>query len=52
LGHARIATTQRYAHLDADPIRRASQNIGQQIAAALGEAPSGQSAEVVSIRRR
>jgi integrase len=52
LGHARIETTQRYAHLDADPIRRASQNIGQQIAAALGEAPSAPAAEVVSIRRK
>jgi len=35
LGHTQAATTQRYAHLDADPIRRASDAIGATIAAAL-----------------
>jgi integrase len=37
LGHARASTTQRYAHLDTDPLRRASNHIGAQLAAALGE---------------
>ena len=35
LGHTQAATTQRYAHLDADPIRRASDASGAKIAAAL-----------------
>jgi integrase len=35
LGHTQAATTQRYAHLDADPLRRASEAIGGRIAAAL-----------------
>lgn len=35
LGHTQAATTQRYAHLDADPIRRAADAIGATIAAAL-----------------
>jgi integrase len=35
LGHTQAATTQRYAHLDADPIRRAADAIGVTIAAAL-----------------
>jgi integrase len=36
LGHKEAATTQRYAHLDSDPLRRAANEIGGQIAAALG----------------
>jgi integrase len=47
LGHTQAATTQRYAHLDADPLRRASNAIGTSIAAALGEG-SG-SSEVVNL---
>ena len=35
VGHTQASTTQRYAHLDADPLRRASNAIGEQIAAAL-----------------
>lgn len=38
LGHTQALTTQRYAHLDADPLRRASNTIGETIANALGEA--------------
>ncbi len=38
LGHREAATTQRYAHLDADPLRRAANEIGGQIAKALGDA--------------
>jgi integrase len=40
LGHTQAATTHRYAHLDADPVRRAAETIGATIAAALGGAPS------------
>lgn len=36
LGHTQAATTQRYAHLDADPVRRASEAIGTQILDAMG----------------
>ena len=35
LGHTQPSTTQRYAHLDNDPLRRASKRIGSVIAAAL-----------------
>jgi integrase len=35
LGHTQAATTQRYAHLDADPLRRAADAIGATIAAAM-----------------
>lgn len=35
LGHAQAATTQRYAHLDNDPLRRAADTIGAEISAAL-----------------
>ena len=37
LGHTQAATTARYAHLDADPLRSASEVIGGRIAAAMGE---------------
>jgi integrase len=36
LGHREAATTQRYAHLDNNPLRRAANEIGGQIAKALG----------------
>jgi integrase len=35
LGHTQASTTQRYAHLDADPLRRAVDVIGDTIAAAM-----------------
>lgn len=35
LGHTQPDTTARYAHLDADPMRRATNMIGNQIAAAM-----------------
>lgn len=35
LGHSQAATTNRYAHLDADPLRRAVDVIGASIAAAM-----------------
>ena len=37
LGHTQASTTQRYAHLDADPLRRASEQIAGHIATAMGE---------------
>lgn len=54
LGHKQVATTARYAHLDIDPQRRASEYIGGQIAAALGELrPSHDGGgEVLSLKRR
>jgi integrase len=52
LGHTQASTTARYAHLDADPLRRASERIGGQIAAAMGgQKPSGgEQATVVQLR--
>ncbi|MBN9347695.1 MAG: tyrosine-type recombinase/integrase [Devosia sp.] len=38
LGHAQPSTTDRYSHLDADPLRRASNTIATAIAAKMGEA--------------
>jgi integrase len=35
LGHAKILTTQRYAHLADDPLRRANEQIGSTLAASL-----------------
>jgi integrase len=37
LGHTQASTTARYAHLDADPLRRASEHIGSHLAAAMGD---------------
>ena len=50
LGHKRFATTQRYAHLDIDPLRLGSEQIGSRISAALNktEVPAG---DVVPLRR-
>jgi integrase len=49
LGHTQTATTARYAHLDNDPLRRASEHIGGRIAAALD---GRRGASVVPIRGR
>jgi integrase len=49
LGHTQPATTARYAHLDADPMRRAANTIGATISAAM----AGRSeANVVMIKNR
>ena len=48
LGHSQPSTTARYAHLDADPMRRAADTIGAVITAAMGEQKS---TAVVSIQR-
>ena len=42
LGHSQAATTHRYAHLDADPLRRAADTIGNTIAAAMAGGKSWQ----------
>lgn len=47
LGHSQPATTARYAHLHADPIRRAVETIGNTISAALNRRPK---AEVIAIK--
>ena len=39
LGHFKILTTQRYAHLDDDPVRKASEQIGSTLAACLAGKP-------------
>jgi integrase len=49
LGHTQAATTQRYAHVDVDPLHRAANTIGATIAAALEGKPG---AEVKSLRRK
>ncbi len=49
LGHTQPSTTARYAHLDADPLRRASDHIGNQLAAAMGDLKAKPSGEVVEL---
>jgi len=46
LGHTQASTTERYAHLAADPLRAANEAIGRQISAAI----SGNRAEVSDLR--
>jgi integrase len=41
LGHSQAATTHRYAHLDADPLRQAVETIGATISAAMDEGKAG-----------
>jgi integrase len=50
LGHETPATTARYAHIDNDPLRRASERIGATIASALGET-SVRDADIVRLRK-
>lgn len=47
LGHTQAGTTQRYAHLAADPVRQAADRISGEIAAALSGKAKG---KVESIR--
>jgi integrase len=49
LGHSQATTTARYAHLDNDPLRRASEAIAGRIAAAMEGSRKG---SVVPLRRR
>ncbi len=48
LGHSQPQTTARYAHLDADPVRRASNTIGATLSSAMGE--PRESAKVVRLK--
>lgn len=48
LGHNSPSTTQRYAHLADDPLRRASEEIASSIAAAMGVAVAQRSLEEIS----
>jgi integrase len=41
LGHSKIATTDRYAHLADDPVRTAAETIGSTIDAAMKRRPKG-----------
>jgi len=52
LGHTQASTTQRYAHLDADPLRRASEIIGGRIAAALDGKRDGSVVRIRGVGRR
>lgn len=40
LGHSQPQTTARYAHLDADPLRRAADIIGDTLSKAIGSGPT------------
>lgn len=48
LGHSKILTTQRYAHLADDPVRQASEQIGSTIAAGLDGRPVASVSELRS----
>lgn len=48
LGHTQASTTQRYAHLAVDPLKRAADLVANQIDAALNSRPSG---DVIQLRR-
>jgi integrase len=50
LGHTQATTTARYAHLDSDPLRKASNFIASELATAMGEAPAP-SANVTRLSR-
>jgi integrase len=49
LGHTQPSTTARYAHLDADPLRRASEHIGTRLAAAMGDLKPHPRGEVIAM---
>jgi integrase len=49
LGHSSVAMTERYAHLENDPLRRATEQVGAIVTAAAGEQPA---TEPTLIRRR
>jgi integrase len=51
LGHTQPSTTARYAHLDADPLRRASEHIGTRLAAARGDLKPHLRGEVIAMEQ-
>jgi integrase len=52
LGHTQAATTARYAHLDADPLRRAADTIGATIAAAMDGRKGGSVTPLVDAKKK
>jgi len=52
LGHTQPSTTARYAHLDTDPLRRASEHIGGRLAAAMGDLMPRAGGEVIPMQQR
>ena len=50
LGHKNPETTAKYAHLADDPVRRASESMGAEIAAAMGDG-AGKGAEIIAFRK-
>jgi hypothetical protein len=50
LGHAQTRTTERYAHLETDPLRRASNAIGKKINDAMGDGKSSKPSKVIPLR--
>jgi integrase len=51
LGHKHADTTAKYAHLDSDPLRRASDRIGSEIAAALNGGDAQPGAKLIKLGR-
>jgi hypothetical protein len=51
LGHSQPATTARYAHLADDPVKAASNTIGQRIASAMDGGASGKIVDLVKARK-
>jgi integrase len=51
LGHSQAATTARYAHLDSDPLKRASESIAGRIAAAMSPEKLSATADIVALKR-
>jgi integrase len=51
LGHSQSATTERYAHLDTDPVRRASETIAGRIAEAMGDGLKPSAGTVLPLKR-
>ena len=52
LGHATPTTTSRYAHLDNDPLRRASEQIGARLSAAVSESRTANNLVQINPARR
>lgn len=51
LGHTQASTTQRYAHLDSDPLKKASEQIAQSISKQMGDSDGPNAAPVKSAGR-
>ena len=51
LGHTQPSTTARYAHLDADPLRRASEHVGTRLAAAMGDLKPRSGGQVIAMKQ-